>query len=150
MEPEITAWHRRRVSVSCLEQEAKLTAIRAAFPEYANVHSHLLQDVPTRLDKTYQAFFRRVRRGAKAGFPRFKGPSRFHSFTFNEYDNGARLENSFLVLSKIGRISVHWSRPMQARPRPSPSPRKPTAGMSTSPVPTYRCIAYHPPARRPA
>ncbi len=77
----------------------------------------MLQDVLARLDKTYQAFFRRVQRGEKAGFPRFKGRNRFHSFTFKEYGNGARLDNGVLVLSKIGRISVHWSRPIEGTPK---------------------------------
>jgi len=86
-------------------------------PEYAAIHSHVLQDVLARLDQTYQAFFRRVQRGAKAGFPRFKGRNRFHSFTFKEYGNGAQLDNGFLVLSKIGRISVHWSRPIEGTPK---------------------------------
>ena len=43
--------------------------------------------------------------------------NRFHSFTFKEYGNGARLDNGFLVLSKIGRISVHWSRPIEGMPK---------------------------------
>jgi putative transposase len=106
LEQRITAWQRCRVSVSRYEQEAELKAIRAAFPQYAAIHSHILQDVLARLDRTYQAFFRRVQRGERAGFPRFKGHHRYHSFTFKEYGNGARLDNGYLVLSKIGRISV--------------------------------------------
>src|SRR5262249_23396133 len=86
-------------------------------PDYAAIHSHVLQDVLARLDKTYQAFFRRVQRGELAGFPRFKGRGRYHSFTFKEYGNGARLDNGALVLSKIGRISVHWSRPIAGTPK---------------------------------
>lgn len=70
-----------------------------------------------RLDKTYQAFFRRVQRGNKAGFPRFKGRNRFHSLTFKEYGNGAQLDNGFLVLSKVGRIAVRWSRPIEGAPK---------------------------------
>jgi putative transposase len=73
--------------------------------------------VLARLDKTHQAFFRRVQRGEKAGFPRFKGRARYHSFTYKEYGNGARLDNGFLVLSKVGRISVHWSRPIKGTPK---------------------------------
>jgi len=117
LEQRITAWQRCRVSVSRYQQEAELRAIRAEFPEYAAIHSHILQDVLARLDKTYQAFFRRMQRGEKAGFPRFKGRGRFHSLTFKEYGNGARLDNGFLVLSKIGRISVHWSRPIEGAPK---------------------------------
>jgi putative transposase len=117
LEQRITAWQRRRISVSRYEQEAEVTAIRAEFPDYAAIHSHILQDVLARLDKTYQVFFRRVQRGEKAGFPRFKGRNRFHSFAFKEYANGARLDNGFLVLSKIGRLSVHWSRPIEGMPK---------------------------------
>src|SRR5215813_10951026 len=117
LEHRITAYQRRRVSVSRYEQEAELKEIRAAFPEYAAIHSHVLQDVLARLDKTYQAFFRRVKAGEKAGFPCFKGRNRFHSFTFKEYGSGATLDHGLLVLSKIGRIAVHWSRPIEGTPK---------------------------------
>ena len=66
-----------------------MKAIRADFPEYAAIHSHVLQDVLARLDKTYQAFFRRVANGEQPGFPRFQGRHRWHSFTYKEYGNGA-------------------------------------------------------------
>jgi putative transposase len=120
LEQRITAWQRRRVSVSRFEQEAELKEIRAAFPDYAAIHSHVLQDVLARLDKTYQAFFRRVQRGEggkKAGFPRFKGRNRYHSITYKEYGNGVTLDNGALVLSKLGRIGVHWSRPIEGTPK---------------------------------
>jgi putative transposase len=117
LEQRSTAWQRCHVSVSRYEQEAELKAIRADFPEYAAVHSYILQDVRARLDKTYQAFVRRVTAGEKAGFPRFKGRNRWHSCTFKEYGNGARLDNGVLVLSQIGRIAVHWSRPIKGTPK---------------------------------
>src|SRR5215469_741027 len=117
LEQRITAYQRRYIAVSRFEQEAELKAIRAEFPEYAALHSHVLQDELARLDRTYQAFFRRVQRGEQAGFPRFKGRERFHSFTYKEYGNGARLDNGFLVLSKIGRIAVCLSRPLEGTPK---------------------------------
>ncbi|HEX6122322.1 MAG TPA: transposase [Ktedonobacterales bacterium] len=117
LEQRITAWQRCRVSVSRFQQEAELKEIRAAFPAYAAIHSHVLQDVLARLDKTYQAFFTRLKRGEKAGFPRFQGRNRWHSFTFKEVGNGARLDNGVLVLAKIGRVKVHWSRPLEGTPK---------------------------------
>jgi putative transposase len=63
LEQRITAWERCRVSITRYQQEAELKAIRAEFPEYTAIHSHVLQDVLARLDKTYQAFFRRVANG---------------------------------------------------------------------------------------
>jgi putative transposase len=73
LEQHITSWQLRHISVSRFEQEAELKAIRAEYPEYAAIHSHVLQDVLARLDKTYHAFFRHMQRGEKAGFPHFKG-----------------------------------------------------------------------------
>jgi len=117
LEQRKTAWERRGVSLSQYDQEAELKDIRAEFPEYAAIHSHVLQDVLARLQRTYNDFFRRIRAGEKPGFPRHKGRNRYRCFTFKEYGNGARLDNGALVLSKIGRINVHWSRPLEGTPK---------------------------------
>jgi putative transposase len=125
LEQRITAWTRCRVSVMRHQQEAELKDIRAAFPDYAAIHSHVLQEVLARLDRTYQAFFRRLAHGDKPGFPRFKGRTRYNSFTFKEYGNGAQLDNGFLVLSKIGRIAVRWSRLIEGTPKTVTISREP-------------------------
>ncbi|HEV8193023.1 MAG TPA: transposase [Ktedonobacterales bacterium] len=119
LEQRVTAWQRFRVSISRYQQEAELKTIRAAFPEHAASHSHVLHDVLARLDKAYHAFCRRMQLGEKAGFPRFKSHygKRYRSFMFKEYGIGARLDDGYLVLSKIGRISVHWSRPVEGTPK---------------------------------
>src|SRR5215472_18265918 len=82
LEQRSTAWERCHVSVTRYQQEAELKAIRAEFPEYEAIHSHILQDVLARLDKTFQAFFRRLKAGETPGYPRFKGHNRYRSFTF--------------------------------------------------------------------
>jgi putative transposase len=81
LEQRTTAWERCGVSLNSYQQANELPDLKAACPEYGEVHSQVLQDVLRRLDKTYQAFFRRIRRGEKAGFPRFKGCHRYRSFT---------------------------------------------------------------------
>jgi len=113
LEQRITLWRQRGVSLTRYSQEAELKALRADLPDYAAIHSHVLQDVLARLDKTYQAFFRRLANGEKPGFPRFHGRDRYNSFTYKEYGNGVRLDNCCLVLSKIGRMAVRWSRPIE-------------------------------------
>ena len=55
--------------------------------------------------------------GEKAGFPRYQARTRYHSFTYKEFGNGATLDNGFLVLSRIGRIAVRWSRPIEGTPK---------------------------------
>ncbi len=119
LEQRIVAWQRCRVSVSRYDQDAELKAIRTEMPEYAAIHSHVLHDVLARLDQTYPAFFRRVHRGEKAGFPRVKGRygTRYHSVTYKEFGNGARLDKGTRVRSKMGRIAIHWSRPIAGTPK---------------------------------
>jgi putative transposase len=117
LEERITAYRRCGVTLTRYQQEAELKDLRASMPDYAAVHSHILQEVLARLDRSYQAFFRRVRAGQTPGFPRFQGRERYHSFTYKEYGNGARLDNGFLVLSKIGRVALRWSRPLEGAPK---------------------------------
>ncbi len=52
LERRRTAWQRCCVSVTRSQQEAEVQDLRAAFPEYAALHSHVLQDVLARLDTT--------------------------------------------------------------------------------------------------
>jgi putative transposase len=107
------AWHKCGTSISCAHQSAQLPAIKTVRPEYHDVHSQVLQDVLTRLDHALTAFFRRVQMGENPGYPRFQRGTRYHSFTFKQFGNGATLESGDLVLSKIGRIPVRWSRPLE-------------------------------------
>jgi len=118
LEQRKTWWDRGEgKSPTRFQQEAELKTIRAEMPEYDVIHSHVLQDVLARLDKAFQAFFRRLKNGDKPGYPRFQGRTRYHSFTYKEYGNGARLDNGFLVLSKIGRIAVRLHRPLVGTPK---------------------------------
>jgi putative transposase len=94
-----------------------LPDLKAACPEYTAVHSQVLQDVLRRVDTTYQAFFRRLVNGETPGYPRFQGQSRYHSFTYPQYGNGAMLDGGILSLSKIGRIRVRIHRPLQGTPK---------------------------------
>jgi putative transposase len=101
------------------QQKAELPDRKAAFPDYAEVHSQVLQDVLLRVERAFQAFFHRVQAGEKPGYPRFQGRNRFHSFTYPQIGEhgGARLDNGYLVLAKIGRIEVRWSRPLEGIPK---------------------------------
>jgi len=42
---------------------------------------------------------------------------RYNSLTCKEVGNGARLDDGFLVLSKIGRLALRWSRPLEGTPK---------------------------------
>jgi putative transposase len=63
------AWEKCSVSVPAASQRAQLPDIKEVRPEYRDVHSQVLQDVLTRLDRAFQAFFRRVRRERHRAIP---------------------------------------------------------------------------------
>ena len=111
------AWEKRGVSVPVAGQSAQLPDLKEVRPEYRDIHSQVLQDVLTRLDRAFQAFFRRVKNGETPGYPRFQGSHRYNSFTYKQFGNGATLDNGFLMLSKIGRIALRWSRPLEGIPK---------------------------------
>src|SRR5215469_11981853 len=88
LEERREAWRMCRVSITAASQSAQLPDIKQERPEYQDIHSQVLQDVLTRLDRAFQAFFRRVKNGEKPGYPRFKPGPRYASFTYKQFGNG--------------------------------------------------------------
>jgi transposase len=70
------------VSVSYEMQADQLPEIKRLREEYQDIHSQVQQDVLKRLDKAFDAFFRRVNNGQTPGYPRFKSGDRYDSFTY--------------------------------------------------------------------
>src|SRR5690348_6897652 len=73
------AWRMRSVAVTYYQQKAELPGIKEAMPEYAEVNSQVLQDVVLRVERAFQAFFRRIQAGDTPGYPRFHGRDRYNS-----------------------------------------------------------------------
>lgn len=112
LEQRITAYRRGRHPVSQYDQKKELPGLKAAFPEYKEVGSQVLQGVVERLDRAYAGFFRRVKDGnGKAGFPRFKGRNRYDSFTLTQA--GWKLEGKYLTIRKVGTFRLRLSRPIE-------------------------------------
>ena len=117
LEERKTAWERCGVSVSYYQQKAELPDLKAGCPEYAEVNAQVLQDVVLRVERAFQAFFRRVQAGEKPGYPRFQGRNRYHSFTYPQYGGGAVVDGGMLSLSKIGRVPIRLHRPLEGPPK---------------------------------
>jgi putative transposase len=109
------AWKMRKTSLSYYQQAKQLRDIRAAGDlSLANYTS--CQDVLRRVEKTFQSFFRRVKQGKIAGYPRFKSVTRFHSYTFPKYGNGCQLrQNKRLHIQGVGELKVKLHRPVAGR-----------------------------------
>jgi len=111
------AYEERGESIGKFAQLRKVKVLKETNPYAEKIHSHVLQVAVADLDKSFQAFFRRVKAGEKAGYPRFKGKDRFDSFGFKEYRNGFRVDGRRLKLSGIGRVHVRWHRPLEGEIR---------------------------------
>jgi putative transposase len=107
------AWRINRVSVNYAAQAVQLPEIKTVRPELRTVYSQVLQDALRRVDKHFQAFFARVRRNEKPGFPRFRPLSRYDSFTYPQ--QGFGLSGGKLQLSKIGKIKIKVHRPIEGK-----------------------------------
>jgi len=97
-------------TVTKTEQLRRVKELKAARPEAADIHSHVLQIVAADLDKAFQNFFRRVKSGETPGYPRYKGRDQFDSFGLKELGNGFKIDGRRLKISGIGRVAVRWHR----------------------------------------
>lgn len=86
--------------VGLYEQKRGLTERRKKNKYLKQVHSQVLQDVLLRLDKAYQAFFKKL-----VKYPAFKRRGKYNSFTYPQY-RGFRFQDNRLVLSHIGNIII--------------------------------------------
>jgi len=72
-------------SISYIDQCKSLTQVRADDPEgYGALPVNLSRGTLSVLDRAMQSFFRRVKSGDTAGFPRFRSMSRWSSLSFKE------------------------------------------------------------------
>jgi len=75
----------------------------------------VLQHILRRLDKSYSAFFRRMKAGETPGHPRFKGETRFNSLEYT-YSDGVKLvyddayDRMALYVQNVGTIKLKLHR----------------------------------------
>jgi putative transposase len=112
------AWKYEKISLCGSQQSLLLPRLKRLAEPIKNVHSQVLQQTITRLDRAFEHFFRRCKQKAKEkGYPRFKSTSRFHSFVFPQWNNGVKVVGERLFLSKIGEVKVRWHRPLEGSPK---------------------------------
>lgn len=102
------AWKLERKNISFYDQSRQLPQVKETRKDVSEVYSQVLQNVLKRVDLAFQAFFSRVKRKEKAGFPRFQNKFRYNSFTFKQ--SGFSLSDGKLSLSKIGKIKIKLHR----------------------------------------
>lgn len=124
LEERRTAWQKARVSVRYGDQSAQLKDLRHHDPDGQGRWSFSSQqDTLRRLNRAFEAFFRRVRLGQAPGFPRFRSVWRFDSVTWPKDGDGCRWLDgedrsdgvTRLRLRGVGTVRVHRHRPVAGR-----------------------------------
>jgi putative transposase len=122
LEERREAWRRGRHRVTFYGQSAQLKEIRAADSErYGRWSFSCERAAIRRLDRAFQAFFRRCATGEKPGYPRFKGRGWWDSVEWAAQDGGARWDSvphptvTRVYLKGVGHVRVHQHRPVKGR-----------------------------------
>lgn len=96
-------------SLTLFEQSKHLTDARE-LPHVKAVLRTIQTDALERVDEAFKAFFKRVKKG-QAGFPRFKGKDRYHTFSQKyEKQRGCPLKGDKLTVPGVGTCRVRLSR----------------------------------------
>ena len=111
LEERKTAYQRQKISRNYYDQANCLPEIKQLFPEYKDIHSQILQDVLKRASKSFDNFFRRLKKKQKPGYPRFKNRERYRSFTYPQ--SGFKVVDHRVYLSGIGYIKLVDHREMK-------------------------------------
>ena len=117
----VQAWESENKSLSRYDQTKTIPLLKQQHLAFKQVYSQVLQQVSTRVDLAFEAFFRRLKEkaktGEKAGFPRYKGQNRYDSITYPQFSKGCRLDDKGLRLGKIGCIRIVQHRPLDGVPK---------------------------------
>lgn len=137
------AYRMAHVSIGYNQQAAQLPEIKEIRPEYADIHSQVLQDVLRRVDKAFKAFFLRVKEGQTPGYPRFQAYGRYDSFTFPQ--SGFSLtEDRRVCLSKIGTMKVKMHRELEGTIKTCTIKREGAHWFVMFTLQVEQTVVYHP------
>lgn len=108
-------WESNKRSVSLFAQMARLKPDRLTDADLAETNFSSTQGTLRRLDRAFQAFFRRLKAGETPGYPRFKGQGRFDTVEFPSHGDGCKLDAaaSRVYFQHIGRVKVKLHRPVE-------------------------------------
>lgn len=114
LEQRISLYAQTGKGVGFIEQCRQLTDARAELPEVAAVYRDIQTDVLKRLDKAFDAFFRRLKSGDAPGFPRFKGRDRYDSFGCARRERDQfPIKGDKLMMPGVGTCRVRLSRTIE-------------------------------------
>lgn len=114
LEHRIISWKQWRKSISWYDQNYSLKEVRNSDEGLSQLNFTCCMNILSQLDKAYQNFFRRIKKGEEPGFPRFKGKDRRHSLPF-QYGNGTKLKNGKLYIQNVGHVRIKLHRELEGK-----------------------------------
>ena len=113
------AWQKQHVSVSLFDQMKAVPAVREVRPEFGEIPVAVLRGALRRLDKGFQAFFRRVKAGEVPGYPRFRSRQRWGSILIDDLGGKVPIVagGKRVAIPKLGKVKFNPHRPMQGKPK---------------------------------
>ncbi|MDD9801143.1 MAG: transposase [Deltaproteobacteria bacterium] len=106
-----------RKTTSYYGQSVTMREIRAMLPEYGDVSALISRGTLQRLEKAYQAFFERVKKGGPPGFPEFKPARFFKTLEINQSDGFRVKGNQLRVKGVPGGMRIRLHRPLPGKPK---------------------------------
>jgi putative transposase len=101
------------IKIGKKEQQTELIALKSKDETLNEMHSQVLQQVTLRLDRSYQAFFRRIKNKETAGFPKFRSCQKFFNICYPQ--SGFKIKNNQLITKVYGAICFNKHRPLKGQ-----------------------------------
>jgi len=125
LQQRIEAYQRKKITLTCITQCNELKECRKTDQRLASFGFTTEQQVLRRLDKAFKAFFGRLKKKDKAGFPRFQNKNRFNSAEFRIGDGlTIKKSNKINIIGISGEIKIKWHRELPVKPKSAILTRK--------------------------
>ena len=123
LQQRIYAYKDKGETISAYDQAREIKELRK-HPDtdfFADVPRSILDDTLQRLDKSYQAFFRGVKKGQKVGFPKFQGKDYYKSICIADIRSYVKSKTfwgeTYIKLPKVGKVRLFKNRNIQGTPK---------------------------------
>lgn len=140
LEQRIRVYRRSGKTCGYYTQTRYLTNLRSRKPYFDDVHTRVWRGVTHRLDRSYKAFFRRVKDGTeKPGFPRFKSSRRWKTIEIPDPTPNMVNERDGRWVVKVKGLPIMRIRPRREIP---PSEDLKTLTITLKPTGAYVSMTY--------
>lgn len=100
------------MTINYVDQANQIPNLKNKFVWLKDIPSQTIQQSLKDLDQAYKNFFRRVAKGEKPGFPKFKKKGFNDSFRFPQ---GVKVEGSKVILPKVGAVKFYKSQEIEGK-----------------------------------